>query len=163
MPDRTDDDDAATTTRGGASCAVPGSGSGAQPTPLADPLSGGCCPAAEGSPRQAAAISRPARRARAVAGLGFLVIAGALSTRRLPGRVALWPAALVPTWFGISHLVAAVTGYAGCPELGAIPSVMLGRPVATGCGPWQHIDQALGSAAFLARPAGPRDDGGGPG
>jgi hypothetical protein len=74
------------------------------------------------------------------------VIAGALSTRRLPGRVALWPASLVATWFGISHLVAAVTGYQGCPELGAIPSVMLGRPVATGCGPWQRIDTRLDSA-----------------
>ena len=103
-------------------------------------------------------MTRPARRARATAGLGFLVIAGALSTRRLPGRVALWPASLIPTWFGISHLVAGVTGYRGCPELGAIPSVMLDRSVATGCGPWQRIDQALGSCARQTRPAAPRED-----
>jgi hypothetical protein len=160
MPDRTDD---AATTRGGPSCAVPGSEPGGQPTSPAGPLSGGCCSGTEGSSRGAAAIGRPARRARAVAGLGFLAIAGALSTRRLPGRVALWPAGLVPTWFGISHLVAAVTGYAGCPELGAIPSVMLGRPVATGCGPWQRIDRALGPSACRARPASPRDGGCGPG
>jgi hypothetical protein len=80
------------------------------------------------------------RRIRAVAGLGFLALAGAMSSRQLPGRIALWPAAIVPTWFGVSHLVSSVTGYPGCPELGAIPSVMLDRPVATSCRPWQQID-----------------------
>jgi hypothetical protein len=84
-----------------------------------------------------------AARARAAAGFGFLVIAGALVSRQAPGRVSLWPMALVPTWFGISHLVAGVTGYEGCPELGAIPSVMLARPVVTGCGPWERIDRRL--------------------
>jgi hypothetical protein len=91
-------------------------------------------------------MSRPSRAIRAAAGVGFLAIAGALSSRRLPGGVALWPAALVPTWFGISHLVAGMTGYPGCPELGAIPSVMLARPVATGCGPWERIDRRLCSS-----------------
>jgi len=80
---------------------------------------------------------------RFVAGLGFLALAGGLATRQAPGRVALWPVALVPTWFGISHLVAGVIGYRGCPELGAIPSVMLGRPVPTACGPWERIDARL--------------------
>ncbi|MGH2974143.1 MAG: hypothetical protein ACRDLL_04650 [Solirubrobacterales bacterium] len=94
---------------------------------------------------QAGAMSGSARRARAVAGFGFLAIAGALSSRQAPGRVALWPLALVPTWFGISHLVAGVIGYWGCPELGAIPSVMLARRVPTGCGPWERIDGWLAS------------------
>ncbi|MDX6603159.1 MAG: hypothetical protein QOF13_2361 [Solirubrobacterales bacterium] len=85
-------------------------------------------------------MDRGARRARAVAGLGFLALAGAMSSRQLPGRISLWPAAIVPTWFGVSHLVSSVTGYRGCPELGAIPSVMLDRPVATACGPWERID-----------------------
>jgi hypothetical protein len=80
---------------------------------------------------------------RFAAGFGFLALAGGLTARQAPGRIALWPAALVPTWFGISHLVAGVTGYPGCPELGAIPSVMLGREVPTGCGPWERIDRAL--------------------
>ena len=88
-------------------------------------------------------MSRPSRVIRAGAGVGFLAIAGALGARRLPGGIVLWPTALVPTWFGISHLVASVTGYPGCPELGAIPSVMLARPVATGCGPWERIDRAF--------------------
>src|SRR6478752_5283444 len=56
---------------------------------------------------------------RFVAGLGFLALAGGLAKRQAPGRIALWPAAMVPTWFGISHLVAGVTCYRGCPELGA--------------------------------------------
>ena len=90
-------------------------------------------------------MSRPSRAVRTAAGAVFLMIAGALSSRQLPGEIALWPAALVPTWFGISHLVAGMTGYSGCPELGAIPSVMLARPVATGCGPWERIDRRLGS------------------
>jgi hypothetical protein len=83
------------------------------------------------------------RLARALAGLAFLFLAGALASRSLPGGIALWPLALVPTWFGISHLVAAQFGYRGCPELGAIPSVWLGRPVPTGCGPWDRIDRVL--------------------
>jgi hypothetical protein len=89
-------------------------------------------------------MSRSARRTRAAAGLGFLVFAGSIGSRRLPGGVALWPAALVPTWFGISHLLAGVTGYQGCPELGAIPSVILGRPVTTDCEIWRRIDTRLG-------------------
>jgi hypothetical protein len=83
------------------------------------------------------------RLARALAGLAFLLIAGALASRSLPAGVELWPLSLVPTWFGISHLVAAQIGYRGCPELGAIPSVWLGRPVGTGCGPWDRIDRLL--------------------
>jgi hypothetical protein len=101
------------------------------------PLDGGCCASDE------AVMSRRSRAIRAAAGLGFLTIAGGMSSRQLPGRIALWPTALVPTWFGISHLVAAMTGYSGCPELGAIPSVMLARPVATGCAPWERIDRCL--------------------
>jgi hypothetical protein len=110
------------------------------------PLDGGCCAADD------AVMKRPSRAVRAAAGAGFLMIAGALGSRQLPGGIALWPAALVPTWFGISHLVASVTGYSGCPELGAIPSVMLARPVATGCGPWERIDRRLGSLASQERP-----------
>src|SRR5260221_299752 len=82
-----------------------------------------------------------------------LASAGALSSRQAPGGVALWPLALVPTWFGISHLVAGVTGYQGCPELGAIPSVMLARPVATSCGPWERIDRRLASSESRESPA----------
>jgi len=122
---------------GGPSCSVPRRDTEAP----VSPLDGGCCAADD------AVMGRPSRAVRAVAGAGFLVIAGALASRQLPGEIALWPTALVPTWFGISHLVASMTGYSGCPELGAIPSVMLARPVATGCGPWERIDRRLGSLA----------------
>lgn len=122
----------------GASCKMPPGGCRSEQA-MSDSglLSGGCCPQDAGQ----AAMGRAARRSRAAAGLMFLAIAGGLASRRLPGRIALWPAALVPTWFGISHLVAGVTGYQGCPELGAIPSVMLDRPVGTSCELWQRIDR----------------------
>jgi hypothetical protein len=103
-------------------------------------LSGGCCSEDPMSTESGASMGRAARWSRALAGMGFLAIAGMLATRRLPGRIALWPTSLVPTWFGISHLVAGVTGYHGCPEIGAIPSVMLGRQVTTNCELWQSID-----------------------
>lgn len=106
-------------------------------------LDGGCCSGRSGYAPGRDSMSRPARRIRAIAGVGFLAVAGAMASRQLPGRIALWPASLIPTWFGISHLVASVTGYWGCPELGAIPSVMLDRPIETSCGPWQRIDRRI--------------------
>jgi hypothetical protein len=89
------------------------------------------------------ALGAAARAARVAAGMAFLALAGALSSRQLVGRVSLWPTATVPAWFGISHLVAAQIGYRGCPELGAIPTVMLGRTVPTRCGPWERLDRRL--------------------
>lgn len=78
------------------------------------------------------------RAARAVAGLGFLAIAGSV------GRSGVGiPVSFIALWLGASHLVAAGTGYRGCPELGAIPSLVLGRHVATVCGPWGRIDRLL--------------------
>jgi len=104
-------------------------------------LSGGCCPQNAGPTALRTTMSRAARRSRAAAGLVLLVLAGGLASRRLPGSIALWPASIIPTWFGISHLIASVTGYQGCPELGAIPSVMLDRPVGTTCELWRRIDR----------------------
>jgi hypothetical protein len=108
------------------------------------PLSQGCCvdETSEGEVVQPSMHPR-ARAARAGVGLAQLALGGTLASRELPGRVALWPAALVPTWFGISHLVAAMIGYRGCPELGAIPTVMLGRPVGTVCEFWDRLDRRL--------------------
>lgn len=93
-----------------------------------------------------------ARCSRVAAGALFLALAGAMGSRRLPGGVALWPASLVPTWFGISHLLAGATAYEGCPELGAIPSVLLGRPVQTSCEPWRRMDRWAASRGSVARP-----------
>jgi len=86
------------------------------------------------------ALSRRARGARALAGLGFHAV-GLTLARAGP----LWPAALVAHWFGGSHMVAAATGYNGCPELGAIPSLVMRRHFATECGPWRWIDERLGA------------------
>ena len=84
------------------------------------------------------------RRARTVVGVAALGLA-ALTARR-SGRLSALAAAAT-AWLGASHLVAARTGYAGCPELGAIPSVLLGRDVRVGCVPWQIIDGRLGLTA----------------
>jgi hypothetical protein len=125
----------------GASCTVPPVGHADTRHPAnSGLLSGGCCSGTGGSLQAQAPMSQSARRSRALAGVVFLAVAGALSSRRLPGAIALWPASLVPTWFGISHLIAGVTGYQGCPELGAIPTVMLGRPVGSDCELWRRID-----------------------
>jgi hypothetical protein len=137
----------------GANCAVhphryasPGSSTGG------GLLSGGCCPEDGDVVASQAAMARAARLSRAMAGLLLLATAGALGSRRLPGGIALWPASLVPTWFGISHLVAGVTGYQGCPELGAIPSVMLGRPVGSSCEFWRRIDSWMDSPSLTETP-----------
>jgi len=128
----------------GATCAVPReTGPDGSATTIGKGLlDGGCCSDADGG-ETGLAMGPRARRARAAAGVGFLLLAGAMSPRRLPGGIALWPAAIVPTWFGVSHLVSSVTGYRGCPELGAIPSVLLGRPVGTNCGPWERFDRRI--------------------
>lgn len=129
----------------GASCAAyPGGCEGACSSTDGGLLSGGCCSESGPGAESQAPMDRAARRSRTIAGLGFLALAGALGSRQLPGGIVLWPVSLVPTWFGISHLVAGMTGYQGCPELGAIPSVMLGRPVETSCELWRHIDRRIG-------------------
>lgn len=47
-------------------------------------------------------------------------------------------------WFGASHVVAALTRYPGCPELGAVPGVLLRREVHVGCAAWRVVDQCFG-------------------
>lgn len=87
-------------------------------------------------------LSAPQRVVRAMAGLGFHAVALQAGRRR-----ALIPLAAGAHWFGISHLVACVTGYPGCPELGAIPSLVLRRQLKTECGPWEWTDARLGLIA----------------
>jgi hypothetical protein len=82
------------------------------------------------------------RAARALAGIGFFGVAAALVTR-LDGATAMAGGALA-LWFGLSHLVAAATAYPGCPELGAVPSLVRGRPLGTNCEAWRRIDRVLG-------------------
>ena len=88
----------------------------------------------------AAALNGRQRAARAAAGVALLGVAIATRRARRSTRV------LVPAfgWLGASHVVAAVSAYNGCPELGAIPSMVRGRRVHTHCGPWRAIDARLG-------------------
>lgn len=92
-------------------------------------------------------MSPRARVARAVAGIGFLAAIAALELLDfVPADAILhWAAAIVLAWFGVSHLVASVTRYQGCPELGAIPTLVLRRPVATNCDIWHRIDRRIGA------------------
>ena len=46
-------------------------------------------------------------------------------------------------WFGVTHVLAALVAYPGCPELGAVPSLLLRRDVKLGCGPWRWLDARL--------------------
>jgi hypothetical protein len=92
-------------------------------------------------------LSKRQRGGRAAVGLGLLAVA--VGAWRAPSVVRV-PFAALTGWLGLSHVVAAATGYNGCPELGAIPSVVLGRHVHTRCGPWQRVDERFGLAG---RPA----------
>ena len=90
-------------------------------------------------------MSTRGRGARMVVGLGFLGIACLLVTKGGQFGWLVQAAAVVPVWFGATHLVACVTGYQGCPELGAIPTLILKRPIATNCTVWRWIDKAIGA------------------
>lgn len=78
------------------------------------------------------------RVGRAVAGAAFVALARVCWTPRLSR-----PLAILAGWFALSHVVAAITAYDGCPELGAIPSLVRGEVVTTRCGPWQMLDHFI--------------------
>jgi len=106
-------------------------------------------------------LGRRARAARAtagaliIAGVGVLYVwpVGLLPKLGVPGFVA-WSLAIPSLWLGFSHLVAAATAYRGCPEVGAIPSLLLRRHVITTCAPWERLDQRIEGSASHARTAG---------
>jgi hypothetical protein len=95
-------------------------------------------------------LNRTARGARALAGVAFIGQVGLLYTWPLgvladvglPGPV-LWPLAALGLWPGVSHLAAAATGYRGCPEIGAIASLLLRRRVLSSCKPWEAFDRRV--------------------
>jgi hypothetical protein len=105
-------------------------------------LSGGrfgtCALDTQMMPPVAPALPARLRLARAAAGVGFLVATRALARHRLAR-----PLAAVAGWFGVSHVVAGISGYRGCPELGAIASLVAGRRLHTVCGPWDWLDAQL--------------------
>lgn len=83
-------------------------------------------------------MKTPFRVGRATAGVAFLLAVPVLRGRLLRA---------VAVWFGLSHLVAAATGYRGCPELGAIASLFTDEPVRVGCGPWRRLDRLIARLA----------------
>jgi hypothetical protein len=56
----------------------------------------------------------------------------------------LWPVTAIAGWFAVSFYVAVWTRYLGCPEIGAIPSWLLGRRIATRCAPLERRDARVG-------------------
>src|ERR671924_1722559 len=103
-------------------------------------------------------LGRRARAARVTAGV--LIIAGVgllylgpvalLPKLGVPGFVA-WVLAIPSLWLGVSHLIDALTAYRGCPEVGAIPSLLLRRHVITTCTPWERLDRRLEGPPAQAR------------
>lgn len=76
------------------------------------------------------------RWARFLVGLVLLLLALALP------RSTTWSTvlAVIAIWLGATHVLAAAMAYPGCPELGAAPSLLLGRWVRIGCTPWRMLD-----------------------
>ena len=68
-------------------------------------------------------ITNRQRIARAVVGVGWLVLAWAFLHGPVPALA--WPLTLATAWLGISHLVAGWIAYPDCPELGAIATLVL--------------------------------------
>lgn len=95
-------------------------------------------------------LSGGQRIGRALAGVLFHAVALPLARQR-----GLIPLAVAAHWFGASHLVASLSGYPGCPELGAIPSLLLRRRLVTECGPWEWIDRRLGLTSHARLDASP--------
>jgi hypothetical protein len=69
--------------------------------------------------------------------LAATAILAAISAALLP---ALWPLTAVAGWFAASFYVAVWTRYVGCPEIGAIPSWLLGHHIETRCAPLERRD-----------------------
>lgn len=88
------------------------------------------------------ALAARHRVARVLAGGGF----AALSWLCWSSRVSR-PVAVAAGWFALSHVVAGITAYPGCPELGAIPSLIPGASVRTRCGPWKLLDARIDGSA----------------
>lgn len=79
------------------------------------------------------------RWARLIAGVLLLALVLALPWSAV-GWIAL---AAALGWVGASHVLAAAMAYPGCPELGAVPSLLSGHRVTTACSPWRWLDKRL--------------------
>jgi hypothetical protein len=91
-------------------------------------------------------LSRRQRMARFIVGAGLLLVAFLLAWFAATSAATIVTAAIL-VWFGVTHVLAALIAYPGCPELGAVPSLLLRRDVKIGCDPWQWFDARLRSTA----------------
>ncbi len=87
-------------------------------------------------------LNRRQRTARFIVGAALLLVVFLLLWSSAVSAAAIVTAAIL-AWFGITHVLAAVMAYPGCPELGAVPSLVLRRDVKIGCGPWRWLDARL--------------------
>ncbi len=95
-----------------------------------------CC---NGDPANWRPLNGDQRMARLTVGIALLSLALAL-----PWSAAGWIAlAVIAGWLGATHVLAAAMAYPGCPELGAVTSLLLGRWVKIGCTPWRLLDTRL--------------------
>ena len=87
-------------------------------------------------------LNRRQRAARFIVGAALLLLDFLLPWSHELSVTGIATAAIIG-WFGVTHVLAALTAYPGCPELGAVPSLLLGRDVKIGCGPWRWLDARL--------------------
>jgi hypothetical protein len=98
-----------------------------------------CCSDQAGNWRR---LNRRQRTARFIVGAGLLLLDFLLPWSHALSITGIATAAIIG-WFGVTHVLAALMAYPGCPELGAIPSLLLRRDVKIGCGPWRWLDARL--------------------
>ena len=98
-----------------------------------------CCGGAETEWRP---LNRRQRTARFIVGAALLLLAFLLPWSPSASAAAIITAAIIG-WFGVTHVLAALMAYPGCPELGAVPSLLLRRDLKIGCGPWRWLDARL--------------------
>jgi hypothetical protein len=104
---------------------------------------GGCGALHSGTGAEDETLTNAQRARRRRMAHGFLIAAVALALTAAIVLPALWPLAAIAGWFAASFYVAVRIGYVGCPEVGAIPSWLLGRRIATRCAPLDRIDARL--------------------
>ena len=100
----------------------------------------GAMPCCGGAATEWRPLNRKQRIARLLVGLGFLLWA---ISQPWSSVASILVVALL-AWFGVSHVLAAAMAYPGCPELGAVASLLLRRSLKIACGPWQWFDKCLG-------------------
>ena len=98
-----------------------------------------CCSKEAGDWRP---LNRRQRTVRFIVGAGLLLLDLLLPWSQ-PLSIAEIATAAIIGWFGVTHVLAALMAYPGCPELGSVPSLLLRRDLKIGCGPWRWLDARL--------------------